>query len=78
MSDEHTATINELQISLMRSQEEVARLRKAIQKIEDTIVDESKMPSYHNQVIARHRLEWGSLHNAIDHALNVLHGKHSG
>ena len=77
MSDEHTATINELQISLMRSQEEVTRLRKALQKIEDTIVEEGKMPSYHNQVMARHRLEWGTLHNAIDYALDVLHGKRS-
>jgi hypothetical protein len=73
MSDEHTSTINELQVSLMRSQEEVTRLRKALQKIEDAIVEEGKMPSYHKQVMTRHRMEWGTLHNAIDEALKVLH-----
>jgi hypothetical protein len=72
MSDEHTSTINELQVSLMRSQEEVTRLRKALQKIEDAIVEEGKMPSYHKQVMTRHRMEWGTLHNAIDEALKVL------
>ena len=72
--NEHQATINELQISLMRSQEEAARLRKALQKIEQTIIEEGKMPAYHKQVMTRHRLEWGTLHNAIDEALKVLHG----
>jgi hypothetical protein len=70
---EQQATINELQISLMRSQEEVTRLRKALQKIEDAIVEEGKMPSYHKQVMERHRMEWGTLHNAIDDALKALH-----
>lgn len=71
--DEQQATINELQVSLMRSQEEVARLRKAIQKIEDAIIEEGKMPSYHKTVMARHRMEWGTLHNAIDNAIEALH-----
>ena len=71
--NEQQATINELQISLMRSQEEVTRLRKALQKIEDAIVEEGKMPSYHKQVMERHRMEWGTLHNAIDDALKALH-----
>jgi hypothetical protein len=70
---EQQATINELQVSLMRSQEEVTRLRKALQKIEDAIVEEGKMPSYHKQVMTRHRMEWGTLHNAIDDALKALH-----
>jgi hypothetical protein len=71
--NEQQATINELQVSLMRSQEEVTRLRKALQKIEDAIVEEGKMPSYHKQVMTRHRMEWGTLHNAIDDALKALH-----
>jgi hypothetical protein len=71
--DEQQATINELQVSLMRSQEEVVRLRKAIQKIEDAIIEEGKMPSYHKTVMARHRMEWGTLHNAIDNAIEALH-----
>ena len=73
MADEYTATINELQVSLMRSQEEVARLRKAIGKIENAIIEEGKMPSYHNKVMERHRMEWGTLHNAIDDAIKALH-----
>ena len=72
--NEHQATINELQVSLMRSQEEVARLRKALQKVENAIIEEGKMPSYHRVVMKRHRMEWGTLHNAIDEALKVLHG----
>jgi predicted RNase H-like nuclease (RuvC/YqgF family) len=72
--NEHQATINELQVSLMRSQEEVARLRKALQKVENAIIEEGKMPSYHRAVMKRHRMEWGTLHNAIDEALKVLHG----
>jgi hypothetical protein len=71
--NEQQATINELQVSLMRYQEEVTRLRKALQKIEDAIVEEGKMPSYHKQVMTRHRMEWGTLHNAIDDALKALH-----
>lgn len=71
--DEQQATINELQVSLMRSQEEVARLRKALQGIENAIVEEGKMPSYHKAVMKRHRMEWGTLHNAIDTALEALH-----
>ncbi len=72
--NEHQATINELQVSLMRSQEEVTRLRKALQKVENAIIEEGKMPSYHRAVMKRHRMEWGTLHNAIDEALKVLHG----
>lgn len=73
--DEQQATINDLQVSLMRAQEEVAQLRKALERIENVIIEEEKMPPYHNRVIARHRLEWGSLHNAIDKAIEVLRGK---
>lgn len=72
---EEQATINDLQVSLMRANEEIARLRKAIQKIENAIIEEGKMPSYHKQVMERHRLEWGTLHNAIDKAIEALHGK---
>ena len=72
---EEQSTINDLQVSLMRAHEEIARLSKAIQKIENVIIEESKMPPYHNRVMERHRLEWGSLHNAIDDAIEVLHGK---
>jgi hypothetical protein len=71
--DEQQATINELQVSLMRSQEEVVRLRKALQAIETAIIEEGKMPSYHKTVMARHRMEWGTLHNAIDNAIEALH-----
>lgn len=67
------AIINELQVSLMRAQEEILRLRKAIQKIESAIIEEGKMPSYHKQVMERHRLEWGTLHNAIDKAIKELY-----
>lgn len=72
---EEQATINDLQVSLMRANEEIARLRKAIQKIENAIIEEDKMPAYHKQVMERHRLEWGTLHNAIDKAIEALHGK---
>lgn len=71
--NEQQATINELQISLMRSQEAENRLRKALKKIENAIIEEGKMPSYHNAVMKRHRMEWGTLHNAIDEALEALH-----
>jgi len=54
-------------------QEENERLRNALGKIEQAIVDEGKMPSYHRAVMKRHRQEWGTLHNAIDAALKVLH-----
>lgn len=69
---EYDSTIRELQTSLMRAQEEIARLRKAIQKIENVIIEEKKMPLYHSRVIERHRLEWGSLHNAIDDAIKEI------
>lgn len=49
------------------------RLRSALHKIEQVIIEENKMPEYHRVVIKRHREEWGSLHNAIDDALKVLH-----
>ena len=75
MTDEHSATINELQVSLMRAQEETMRLQRALQKIEKAIIEEGKMPAYHKKVMDRHRLEWGTLHNAIDDAIEVLHGK---
>ena len=75
MTDEHSATINELQVSLMRAQEETMRLQRALQKIEKAITEEGKMPAYHKKVMDRHRLEWGTLHNAIDDAIEVLHGK---
>lgn len=73
--DEYTATINELQIQVMRVTEQRDALKKALQKIEHTIIEEGKMPSYHKSVMKRHREEWGSLHKAIDDAINVLHGK---
>lgn len=57
----------------MRAQEENTRLRKALRKIENAIIEEGKMPSYHKAVMARHRLEWGTLHNAIDDAIKALH-----
>jgi hypothetical protein len=52
--------------------DEIERLRSALQKIEQAIVEEGKMPSYHRAVMKRHRQEWGTLHNAIDEALKVL------
>lgn len=70
---EEQATINDLQVSLMRAQEDIARLRKAIQQIENVIIEEKKLPPYHNRVIERHQMEWGSLHNAIDNAIKELH-----
>lgn len=75
MADEYTAMNQELQTSLMRAQEETARLRRALEKIERAIIEEGKMPAYHKKVMERHRLEWGTLHNAIDDAIEVLHGK---
>lgn len=71
---EQQAIINELQTSLMRSQETVSKLRSAIEVIEKAIAEERKMPEYHNVVIDRHRMEWGTLHNAIDKAIASLHG----
>lgn len=70
---EDQSIINDLQVSLMRVQEENARLRKAIKKIEDEIIAEQKMPSYHKTVIDRHRLEWGTLHIAIERAIEELY-----
>jgi SPX domain protein involved in polyphosphate accumulation len=52
---------------------EIERLRAAIQKIEQAIVDEGKMPPYHRAVMKRHRMEWGTLHNAIDEAIKAIH-----
>lgn len=72
---EEQATINDLQVSLMRANEEITRLRTALQRIENAIIEEGKMPSYHKTVMERHRMEWGTLHNAIDKAIEVLHGK---
>jgi|694.fasta_scaffold27312_14 hypothetical protein len=55
--------------------DEIQRLRAAIQKIEQAIVEEGKMPSYHKQVMTRHRMEWGTLHNAIDEAIKAIHNE---
>ena len=71
---EEQATINDLRVSLMRAEEEIARLRKAIQGIENAIIEEEKMPAYHKKVMERHRMEWGTLHIAIDKAVEVLRG----
>ncbi len=57
---------------LHRAADEIERLRAAIQKIEQAIVDEGKMPPYHRSVMKRHRMEWGTLHNAIDEAINTV------
>mgnify|MGYP000735842933 CR=1 FL=1 len=54
--------------------DEIERLRNALGKIEQAIVEEGKMPSYHRAVMKRHRMEWGTLHNAIEEALKVLNG----
>lgn len=54
-------------------QAENERLRSAISKIEQAIVEEGKMPTYHRAVMKRHRMEWGTLHNAIDKAIEALH-----
>lgn len=54
-------------------QSENERLRSAISKIEQAIVEEGKMPTYHRAVMKRHRMEWGTLHNAIDKAIEALH-----
>ena len=64
---------DDLQISLMRVTEERDRLRKAILLIENAIIEEGKMPDYHKAVMKRHRLEWGTLWNAIDKALKEVH-----
>lgn len=58
---------------LNASADEIERLRAAISKIEQAIVDEGKMPPYHRAVMKRHRMEWGTLHNAIDKAIEALH-----
>lgn len=55
-------------------QAENERLRSAISKIEQAIVEEGKVPLYHRAVMKRHRMEWGTLHNAIDKAIEALHG----
>jgi hypothetical protein len=52
--------------------DEIERLRAAIQKIEQAIVEEGKMPPYHRSVMKRHRMEWGTLHNAIDEAIEAV------
>jgi hypothetical protein len=48
-------------------------LARAVESIERAIVEEGKMPEYHKSVMKRHRDEWGTLHNAIDNAIKVLH-----
>ncbi len=48
-------------------------LARAVESIERAIVEEGKMPEYHKSVMKRHRDEWGTLHNAIDKAIEVLH-----
>jgi predicted nucleic acid-binding Zn-ribbon protein len=70
---EHDETIRDLQRSLERATEQRDSLRKALQNIENVIIEEEKMPSYHKVVMKRHREEWGTLHKAIDDAIKVLH-----
>ena len=48
------------------------KLRKAISDIKKAITEEEKMPAYHRSVMARHREEWGTLHNEIDKAIKAL------
>lgn len=66
--------ITDLQTSLMRVTEERDALKKALLGIDTAIVEESKMPDYHKTVMKRHRMEWGTLWNAIDKAMDALHG----
>lgn len=75
MADEYTATISELQVSLMRAQEEVARLRTCIKQIELAITVEGPVPQYHQHVMRKHRSEWSTLWKAIDEAIGVVNGK---
>lgn len=70
---EHQATISDLQTSLMRSQEDVARLKACIKQIEMAITVEGPVPQYHRHVMRKHRSEWATLWKAIDEAIGVLH-----
>jgi hypothetical protein len=69
----YSASFNELHKCLRcEAADEIQRLRAAINKIEQAIIEEGKMPPYHRAVMKRHRQEWGTLHNAIDDAIKVL------
>lgn len=68
MSDE--ATNRELQISLMRSEEEVTRLRNLIAKVEEAIDFEGPVPEYHRHIMRKHRSEWPRLWFALDKLMN--------
>lgn len=82
MSDDIVTRLRELitdlkktvpQTLMIEAADEIERLREAIIKIEKAITDEGKMPSYHRQVVKRHRQEWKTLHNAIDEAIKAVH-----
>jgi hypothetical protein len=64
MSDE--ATNRELQTSLMRSEEEINRLRKLIADVRDAIYIEGPVPQYHRHVLRKHRSEWPRLWSTLD------------
>lgn len=64
MSDE--ATNRELQVSLMRSEEEISRLRALIAEVKQAIDVEGPVPQYHRHVLRKHRSEWPRLWSALD------------
>ena len=64
MSDE--ATNRELQTSLMRSEEEISRLRQLINEVREAIQIEGPVPEYHRHLTRKHRSEWPRLWSALD------------
>jgi hypothetical protein len=64
MSDE--ATNRELQTSLMRSEEEIHRLRQLINEVKEAINFDGPVPEYHRHLTRKHRSEWPRLWSALD------------
>jgi hypothetical protein len=53
--------------------DEIERLRSAINKIEQAIVNEGKVPAHHRKIMKRHIKEWPTLHIAIGEAIGEIH-----
>lgn len=59
--------------STCQAADEIERLRSAINKIEQAIVNEGKVPVHHRKIMKRHIKEWPTLHVAIGEAIGEIH-----
>ena len=75
LSDFHKYIASDMQVSIMRLEEEVKFLRHTLKNIENAINQEGPVPNYHRHVMRKHRAEWPVLWKALDNAMKVLNGK---